>query len=713
MFCTSIAALGPPASAQQATDGTPAIEQVVVSGKSAPGRLDQAAPTASRLGLSARETPATIDSIDAKTIELRGYQNVEQAVDSMPGVTSGGAPGSPSQFSMRGFTGDQVTILRDGVYLGPSDMTYRPQNSFNLSDIDVLKGPGSVLYGQGSIAGTVNVISKKPTLNGNSFDAIGTYGSFNSSQAGVGGNVVLGEDLALRADLSRTASQGFVHGAHSDSLNGTVALLWKPNARFDLQFSLDYLTDHPSPYFGTPLVPAAFATSPLNGVVQTADGSTIDSRMRYVNYNVGDDQIESTQYLPRVSLHWIAGDDVTISNEAYYFYADRKWKNAETYTFDATTSQINRDRFFVFHDQHLYGDQLSAAFAAPLAGLANRFVVGIDYSKLDFVRTRGFPDGDSVDPFNPAPGLFGPLVGLRSPTKWEDSALFLEDALDLTASLKLIGGARAENFYLDRENYAADGSFQAATSFHRTFKPKNWRLGLVYQGPAGLTPYVQFSTGQDPVGSNILLVNAGQNFDLSKSRQAEIGVKADLGERRGHVTLAYYDIQRKNLLTQTSADTVDNVGSQKSRGVELSLDYKPLAVWNVNANVAYTDARYGSFIDTSNGVDASGNRPANIPTWTANLWSSYSGFGGVPLEVGAGLRYVGDRFGNTANSLLLKRYTLVDLYATYRLNKNLSLTARVNNATNKAYAQWADVNYPTQIQLGAPVSYEIGLVAHF
>jgi iron complex outermembrane receptor protein len=504
-----------------------------------------------------------------------------------------------------------------------------------------------------------------------------------------------------------------VHGAHSDSLNGTAALLWKPNARFDLQLSLDYLTDHPSSYYGTPLVPASFATSPMNGVVQTANGTTLDSRMRYVNYNVSDNQNQSTQYLPRATLHWKPNDDVTISNEAYYFFADRKWKNAETYTFDPATQTIGRDRFFVFHDQHMYGDQLSAAFSAPLAGLANRFVIGVDYSKLDFVRTRGFPDGDSVDPFNPVAGLFGPLVSRRSTTNWENTALFVEDALDLGASLKLIGGARTENFYLDRKNYAPDASFQASTSFQRTFKPKNWRLGLVYQGPGGLTPYIQFSTGQDPVGSNILLVNAGQNFDLSKSRQAEIGVKADLGDHRGEVTLAYYDIARKNLLTQTSPDTVSNVGSQKSRGVELSLDYKPLAVWNVNANVAYTDARYGSFVDTSNGVDASGNRPANIPTWVGNLWSSYSGFGSVPLEVGAGVRYIGDRFGNTANSLVLKRYTLVDLYGTYRLNKHLSLTARINNATNKAYAQWADVNYPTQIQLGAPISYEIGLVAHF
>ena len=688
------------------------ITRVVVGGTAGSDTLDKAAPTASRLGLTARETPATVDTVSAETMALRGYQNVEQAVDSMPGVSSGGAPGSPSQFSMRGFTGGQVTILRDGIYLGPSDMTYRSQNAFNLASVDVLKGPGSVLYGQGAIAGTVNVVSKKPTLRGDTLDVAASYGRFDRNQAGVGGNIVLGEGLALRADLSRTASGGYVHGAGADSVNGTVALLWKPNPRFDLTLSLDYLTDHPSSYFGTPLVPAGFATSPLNGVVGTPGGATVDRRMRYVNYNVGDARIESTQYLPRASLHWKAGDDVTLSNDTYYFYADRKWENAETYAFNPATARVDRDRFFVFHDQHLFGNQFSASVATPLAGLANRFVVGIDYSKLDFVRVRGFPDGDSVDPFAPAAGSFGPLVGRRSPTRWTNVALFFEDALDLTPKLKLLGGARLESFDLERENYGPDGAFQASSSFERKFKPKNWRLGMVYQGPNGLTPYLQYSTGQDPVGANILLVNAGQNFDLSKSRQVEVGVKSDVG-RNGELTLAYYDIQRKNLLTQTSADVVDAAGMQKSRGVEAALDIRPLPAWKVNANLAYTNASYRNFIDTSNGVDAGGNRPANVPKWTANLWNSYSGFGGVPLEVGAGVRHVGDRFGNTANTLVLKSYTLVDLFATYKINRNVSLSGRLNNVTKQVYAQWADVNYPTQVQLGAPLGYEIGLVGHF
>lgn len=700
-----------PAPAPDAGADAQSVARVVVSGAAA-SPLDRAARGASRLDLSVRETPATLDTIDAGTMQARGYQSAEQAVDSLPGVSSGGAPGSPSQFSTRGFTGDQVTVLRDGIYLGPADMTYRPQNTFNLERVDVLKGPGSVLHGQGAIAGTVDVVSKKAAPGADSLDAVASYGRFDTTQVGVGGNKVLGQALAVRADVSRTSSGGFVAGARADSTNATLSLLWRPAANVELTAGLDVLTDHPSDYFGTPLVPAAFAGAAASGAVTAPGGFVVDRDLRGVNYNVADARIRSTQYLPRVGLRWRAADGVTLADDAYLLYADRKWMNAETYAFDPATRLVERDRFFVFHEQHLVGNRLSASVARPLAGLANRFVLGIDASKLDFVRTRGFPDGDGVDPFHPAAGSFGPLVGRRSPTRWHDTALFAEDALDVTDKVKLVGGARIERFDLVRENYGPTGAFQPATGFERTFHPKNWRLGAVYAAAQGITPYVQFSTGQDPVGANILLVNAGQNFDLSRSRQVEAGVKADFDARRGAITFAAYDIQRRNLLTQTSADRVDTAGMQVSRGFELALNDKPLPAWKVDANLAWTNAGYRNFVDTSNGVDASGNRPANVPRWSANLWNSY-GFGDLPLEAGAGLRFVGQRYGNTANTLVLKSYTLLDLYATWRLTRNLNLTGRVNNATNRFYARWADVNYPTQVQLGAPVGYELGLVARY
>lgn len=675
--------------------------------------LDTIAATASRLGLAARETPATLDRITAEETLTRGFRTVEEATVSLPGVTSGGSPGDPSMFSMRGFTGEQVTLLHNGLYLGPANMINRPGNTFNVASIDVLKGPASVLYGQGAIGGAVNIVNKSPDFAGNSGQVLASYGSFDTVSLGLGGNLVLGQSLAGRLDVSYHRTAGYVDDAGSNSFNATGSLLFRPSSDLSVELSVDYLRDDLSTYFGTPLVPATFGTQPIGGIISAGDGDVIDRRTRFINYNVKDDRAHSWQVWPRLVVNWSPSDALTLSTTLYYFHAERQWINAENYVFNPATDLIDRDRFFVFHNQDLVGNQTSATLRHTLFGRPNTLVVGVDYSHLDFVRRRGFPDGDSVDPFRPERGSFGPLAERVSPTRWDQVALFAEDALELTPTLKLVTGLRAERLYLTRENYNANGSFNAVTSFQRTYKPFNWRTGLVYDVTPDVTAYLSYTTGKDPVGSNIFLVSAGENFDLSSSRQFEAGIKADLMDGRGTLTLAAYDIRRRNILTQVATDTISNVGSQRARGVELSGELKVTRDWAVTANGAYVDAKYGTFVDPTYGIAASGNRPPNVPMWVGNFWTSVQRIGRLPLEAGGGVKYVGKRAGNTAGSLMLKPYATGIIYATYALTPRLSLTGRINNVWNKTFVQWADIFYPAQVVLGEPRRAEVSVLARF
>jgi len=676
-------------------------------------QLDTPVPTASRLNLSIRDTPATLDRIGADEILTRGFRTVEEATDSLPGIISGGAPGDPSLFSMRGFTGEQVMILHNGLYLGPANMINRPGNTFNIASIDVLKGPASVLYGQGAIGGVVNIVNKHPDFDGNTRQAPASYGSFDTVSLGLGGNMVLSDTLAGRADVSYHRTDGYVDDAGSNSFNATGALLFQPASDLSVELSVDYLRDNLSTYYGTPLVSADFAADPIKGILSGADGRVIDRRMRFTNYNVNDDKAHSWQVWPRLVVNWSPSEAVTLSNTAYYFHAKRQWINAENYVFNPDTKLIDRDRFFVFHNQDLVGDQGSATFRHKLFGLSNQLVVGFDYNHLDFVRSRGFPDGDSVDPLNPVRGSFGPIQERVSPTRWDQIALFAEDSLDLTSRLKLVTGLRAERLDLTRENYGPDGAFQPAISFRRTYKPFNWRAGLVYDVAPHVTAYASYSTGKDPVGSNIFLVNAGQNFGLSSSRQFEAGIKADLLDGRGSLTAAVYDIRRSDILTQVAIDTLSNVGKQTSRGFELSSELKVSQNWAVTGSGTYVDAEYQDFTDPNYGIAASGNRPPNVPAWTGNVWTSVQHIGGLPLEAGGGVKYVGKRYGNTANDLALKPYATGILYATYSLTPRLSLTARVNNVWGKTFVQWADIYYPAQVMLGEPRRAEASILARF
>ena len=688
--------------------------------------LEQFTPTGSRLGLSEQELPATLDVIDNGEMLGRGFTNVQQAADSQAGVISGGSPGDQSQFSMRGFTGNQITTLRNGLYIGPSNMTTRDQNSFNVASVEILKGPASVLYGQGAVAGVINVVDKAPSFDAPEIEALATGGSFGSMNIGIGGTAHVDDVFAIRVDVSRTATQGYIERDPSNTDEATVTGLWKVSPTLNVQLTVDYLQDNPSTYFGTPLVPASFATAPLHGVISGSSGLALDEPMESINYNVADAHIHSTQTWPQLLVKWTPTANLTLENFAYYFHAIRSWMDAENYVFDPATLLIDRDRFYVAHQQNMLGDQGSASYKGSLFGLPNTVVAGFDYSHLNFVRTRGFPCGEGiyggaangcpdvpgVSPFDPSPGLFAeysPLVPRRSPTFWNDYALFFEDVVDLAPSLKLVTGGRYDRLDLERQNFSPTGEL-LSNSFSETYDSGTWRVGLVYNVTDNVTPYLSWTTGKDPPGTNnIFLVNAPEGqFALSSSQQIEAGVKTKTSDGTADLTFSVYDIKKSNMLVQVSEED-QATASQTSKGAELTTDFKPTRNWTVSANAAYTDSVYTSFSDPVSGDTFTNVQPANIPRWTGNLWTSVRNIAGVPLEMGGGVRYIGNRPGNTNNTLVLDNYALFDCYASYELKPGVLVTGRVRNLFDKTYVQWADIYYPNQVMFGEPRYFELGI----
>jgi iron complex outermembrane receptor protein len=724
------------ASADDAQDPNPQLAEITITAAKVRA-LDQFTPTGSRLGLSAQELPATLDVIGSGEMLGRGFINVEQAADSQAGVISGGSPGDQSQFSIRGFTGNQITVLQNGLYIGPANMTTRDQNAFNVGSVEILKGPASVLYGQGAVAGVVNVVDKAPSFTHSEIEMLAVVGRFGSTNIGIGGTTHFGDTFAVRADFSRTATEGYVeHDPHSTT-EGTLTAQWRPNSTLELQLTVDVLQDSPSTYYGTPLIPASFATDPLTGVISSSTGLAIDKRTQFVNYNVGDARIHDMQQWPQLLVKWTPSDHLTVENFAYYFHANRDWLDAENYVFDPAPQLIDRDRFYVMHTQNLLGDEGSATYKNSLFGLPNTTVVGFDYSHLNFDRVRGFPCGEGiyggaangcfpdndpgpgVNPFNPSPGLFGPylqdgdLVPRRSPTYWNDYAGFFEDVVDLTPAMKLVTGGRYDRLDLIRQNFNTQG-VALSNGFSENYTSTNWRAGLVYNVTPYLTPYISYTTGKDPPGTNnIFLVNAPEGlYALSSSRQVEAGVKTASPDHRGDLTASVYDIKKSNMLVQVSQEA-QATASQSSKGAELSADYKVTPSWTVSGNTAYTDSRYTGFTDPISGSTYSNVLPADIPRWTGNLWTSVRRLGGVPLELGGGVRYIGSRPGNVSNTLTLDNYALVDLYASYELQSGVLLTARVNNLLDRSYVQWADIYYPNQVMLGEPRYFELSMYVKF
>jgi iron complex outermembrane receptor protein len=443
-------------------------------------------------------------------------------------------------------------------------------------------------------------------------------------------------------------------------------------------------------------------------VVRTDDGRVLDERMRFVNYNVVDNRSESDQFLGVTTLRWRPTEVLELRDDVYYFTADREWANAEQYVFDPATELVTRDRFFVTHDQQIIGNRLDAIVNHDIGTHANRLLVSADYNKIDFDRVRGFPDGDAVDLFHPVPGTFGAREGKLSSAVIKTTALSFEDVLELTSAWKLITGARYENVDLDRDDFGFDGAFIADSSFSREFKPFSWRVGATYEFLPAMVLYGQWSTGEDPVGTELFSVEASQDFDLADSRQWEVGYKASIQDGKAEITFAYFDILRENILTQISQDAVNNVGSHKSHGFELATSIYLSRNWQASANVAYVDAVYGDFVNPDFGIAASGNRPPNVAKWTANLWMGFNEIAGLPLEVGGGIRFVDDRFADYANQVTLKSYALLNAYAAYTLGSTRFML-RARNLTDEEYVPWVSPFYPNQLALGSPRTVEFSV----
>ena len=179
-----------------------------------------------------------------------------------------------------------------------------------------------------------------------------------------------------------------------------------------------------------------------------------------------------------------------------------------------------------------------------------------------------------------------------------------------------------------------------------------------------------------------------------------------------------FDIERRNVYSAKGGRQIEIAGKVASKGIEIAGAVNPIAGLKLWGNVAFVQARYVDFdfID-DNGMPASfsGKTPPNVPGFVGNVGASYRFATRWPVELGASVRHVGNRFNFDDNLVVMNAYTIADAYAFVDIPKsafmavdNTRLTFRVRNLTNRIYAAWGDPGYPDQIILGAPRSYEVG-----
>jgi iron complex outermembrane receptor protein len=201
--------------------------------------LDAAPATGSRLGLTVRDLPASVSVITQEMMQLRGLRTAVESVESAVGMTGGTNFGSIPTYSTRGFGGNNVTILRDGIRQNTASQSSRTVDSFLLDRVEVLKGPSSLMFGEGAVGGAINYVSKNPdrTRRGELLASIGPWSTYRLG-VGLGGPLPTlnsqPSTLNYRLDLVQNSTGGYQDRNSQDYLGLAGALGWRVSDRLSL-----------------------------------------------------------------------------------------------------------------------------------------------------------------------------------------------------------------------------------------------------------------------------------------------------------------------------------------------------------------------------------------------------------------------------------------------------------------------------------------------
>ncbi|OCL91023.1 TonB-dependent receptor [Aliarcobacter thereius] len=647
----------------------------------------------SKLGLTIKETPASVEVISSKTMEERGDSTVIQAVSKAVGIQGGeSGHGSSGKYASRGFVGyPGLTFLNDGIKINSSVFLNRGLDIANLDRIEIIKGVSSILNGESSIGGSVNLITKKPSFIEEDTEFglnIGTYDNYRF-KLGVG-QIATEDKLAYRLDVSSRKKASNIEGEKRDIDSISTSILYKINDDLLTTISFDRIVDDgKNVYIGTPLI----------------DGK-LDKRVRKVNYNVYEDNLDKGDSTSiKYELEYFPTTNLEIKNLLYY--QNHKAEAIRPYRAVQVGNNVQINGTDLLDTQKVLGNRFDVLNKAKLFGFENRFLVGFDISTINSKRDMTSSWATSnylIDIYNPNKIRFGDTGGIYRTKNIEADinqyAIYLEDQFSISDKLKLVAGLRHDTIDV-KWNY-----FQENQKKDRIYNEFSYRTALVYDLTSSTTLYATYSESFENGGSGLANLNSKYtDLDLTEAKQYEVGIKSSFLENKAELALSAYKIEKNNMyvVDPNNANNTLPVGKMSSKGFELSFGFNPIEELKIDANLAYTDAKYDEFIDGTNNL--TGKTPNSVPKYIANLGIRYMPISN--LGIGTWLRYVDSIYADDKNSIKLPSYTVADLTLDYTYNKNTRFNFIVKNITNELYA--TSSKNRAEVFLGDARSFEFGV----
>jgi len=639
-----------------------------------------------------RDAPQSISIIPREIIEQQAATTLNDVLRNVSGISmaagEGGGGPAGDNLTLRGF-GARNDIFVDGI----RDFASYTRDTFNVEQVEVVKGPASAQTGRGSTGGYINLFSKQPMLD-----------TFVKGTVGVGlpgylrGTVdvnVSGEDVGLGGGTA-VRINAMYHDADTPGRDHVETKRWgiAPSIAVGLGTStraiLSYfrLEQDNVPDYGIPFVPSTNTALPeYREKVPPVDFDNFYGLLER-------DYEETTANIATFALEHDLTDDVRIANTTRYGYAVRDSiysapRFAQITPPDPETGILvnpqtqSRDTV----DKILLNQ--SNIFAKFDTGsIRHDAIAGIEVSwEKSRNQLRNVSAGDPTDLFDPDPerpwvGTITDIPGEVVRAKADTVAAYIFDTVHFSEQLLLTGGLRWEQ---NKSEFNPAPSQTTLANIERKDSYVTWRAGLTYKPIPNLSLYVGAGTSVNPSIENLTQTNpteAQGALKPERSRTYEVGAKWDGFGGKLLLTTALFRTDKTNARTPGLAGEPDLVlaGKQRVDGFEFGATGRITERWQLIGSYTYLDSE----VRDSNTASEIGNRLGNVPKHSGSLWTLYTLPQGI--EIGGGARYVSGRYTNVSNARHVDNYWVADATIGYDISKKITLRLNAFNIFDERYA---------------------------
>lgn len=642
------------------------------------------------------DTPQTITVIPAAVIRDRAAATLRDVLRNSPGITfqagegGGGLPGDQN-FSMRGSSA-RNSLFIDGV----RDVGAYTRDSFNLQQVEVVKGPTGAMAGRSATSGSINQVTKTPRLEDSQEYSLG-YGSDDYKRVTSDLNLGLSDSMALRLNA-------MYHDAEVSNRDVVENQRWGIAPSFALGLgtatrftaSAMYMDEDNVPDYGLPwgtltqttAADASHNDTFLTGAYEATPAVDQSNFYGLRNYDFEDIETKSGT----LQLEHDFNESVSARNVLRYLDSERS---------SAITAprpprrQLQRRDIATENITNLTDVTLEFTTGA----IGHSLVTGLELTR-ETTDNRNSANATNQPPiddfFAPDPNL-APLgampanTGDRSETEIKNIALYVVDTIELSEQWAITAGLRRDDVDVDYE-LRSFATGEVTDRLSRSDEEITYHGAVTFKPITDGTIYVAYGTGFDPtvdaVASGAGLSSSptrANNVNLPPEESAivELGTKWELLERRLALNAAVFRTEKTNLRTRNlNSDPFILDGEQIIEGVELSASGMLSAAWSVFAGASWLDTEYKL---TANPLDQGQELPL-VPELSANAWTTYElPFG---LTVGLGLQYFDEvvrRRDATLGELVVDDYVLLDAMASFQMNDTVSLRLNVINLADEEY----------------------------